>query len=267
MIPKIAYACPSYRRPHCPTVDYLPYVSVYIDPSDEEAYRQVMPEANLVICPEGVQGNLPRVRNYILDQEFGNGADIVVMLDDDVKSIVTRRVNEETKFGYEKNLITADMMDGFVCHGSTLCLDADLGMWGVNANSDNMSYMHYQPFNFTKTSCGQFMVFVKDELRFDENLPLKEDFDMCVQQCNRYRGVLVINYAYVEADFGKLGGGTAVRRNTERELEQYLLFRKKWGSKVVRTAKKDSGRGAKARKVVNTYDFSHPVVRVPIKGV
>lgn len=37
--------------------------------------------------------------------------------------------------------------------------------------------------------------------------PLKEDYDMALQQLRRYRGVLCVNYAYVVGDFGSLKGG------------------------------------------------------------
>ena len=113
------------------------------------------------------------------------------------------------------------------------------------------------------------MAFVENELRFDEGLPLKEDYDMCLQQIRRYRGVLTVNYAFVEGDFGKLSGGTSIRRNYHNEFEQFKLFKSKWGSGIVRGAatRNPSSKKDRATLYVDKYDFSHPTVKAPIEGV
>lgn len=268
---KIAYTCPSYRRPFCRTAHVYPKSRIYVDESEADAYRQANGEfGTIVACPKGVQGNLPRVRNYILDQEFRvNGADIVVMMDDDVNHVGLFKPNVETKFGYERTKLTQDQLDWFVTYGSILCQDLGFGYWGVNYNQDKMNYHHYMPFRFNLPKIGQFMVFIKDELRFDENLPLKEDYDMAIQQMNKYRGALLITFAYVDADFGELAGGTAIRRNTEREIAQYQKFKKKWGSAIVYGVHKYSkaNHDGQTKKFTNRYDFSHPNIKIPIDGV
>ena len=77
-----------------------------------------------------------------------------------------------------------------------------------------------------------------------------------------------MSFAYVKGDFGNLGGGTAVRRNYQREYEQFKLFKKKWGSKVVKGAPTAGHQtGGERKAFVNKYDFSHPTVKIPIEGV
>ena len=265
---KIAYACPSYRRPYCRTARYINKTNIYIDKSDERSYRDMNEGyGNIVVCDDGIQGNLPRVRNYILDTEFNDGADIVVMMDDDLEYIGYFNVDEKNGYGYVKHKVRKTDIDDFVLYGSVLCQEWGFGMWGCNHAQDPMFYNHYTPFS-TQSSCvGQFMVFVKNELRFDEELPLKEDYDMCVQQLNKYRGMLMLNFCFVKADFGKLSGGTAVRRNHNAEFEQFKLFKKKWGSGIVRGANVLSGGRGKKSGYVHKYDFSHPIVKCPIKGI
>lgn len=266
----IAVACPSYRRPRCITSEYIGDVHIYVDPDEAEEYRDANERGVVVPCAAGVQGNLPRVRNYILDTEFGNGADVVVMLDDDVSSLATFRPNSETKFGYERRLLTEADFYEFVRYGSVLCEEWGFGMWGVNYNQDKMLYKHFQPFSTQRSAVGQFLVFVKNDLRFDESLPLKEDYDMCLQQLDRHRGVLVINFVHVNGDFGKLTGGTSVRRNFDAEFEQFKMFKSKWGSDIVRGASKQQGWGHtldSSKTFIGKYDFSHPIVKSPIKGV
>lgn len=264
---KISYCTPSYRRPTCITARLIKNVKIYIDKSDEEEYKKYnQGYGEIVVCKEGIQGNLPRVRNYILSQEFNNGADIVVMMDDDVKELGIFKCDENHCKSKPKRLKNQEDIDNFIIYGSLLCQEWGYGMWGINYTCDPALYKVYQPFSTLKPSIGQFMVFVKNNLRFDENLPLKEDYDMCLQQMNKYRGMLCINFAYVKADFGKMTGGTSVRRNYEAEKEQFRLFRKKWGSDIVTGAPETSGTGQR-KQIKNKYDYSHPRVNIPIKGI
>lgn len=82
---EIIVACPSYKRYKVETLSYIPFCKVYVAPEEYEAYIDFNPKhtENIVKCPKGVQGNLCRVRNYILDTEFEHGADIVLLIDDD----------------------------------------------------------------------------------------------------------------------------------------------------------------------------------------
>lgn len=268
---KIAVACPSFRRPKCKTAEYVNETRIYIDASDEQAYSNTNRYGEIVVCEDGIQGNLPRVRNYILDTEFGNGADVVVIMDDDVDNLAWFKP-DNNGFGYKINKIEGEEFYNFIDYGTRICREWGLGMWGVNYCQDKMIYQHYLPFSTLKSAMGQFMVFVKNDLRFDEELPLKEDYDMNIQQQNKYRGVLTINFAHVNGDMGKLNGGTTVRRNHKAEFEQFKKFKQKWGSDIVRGTStksgivKRNGKG-KRKEFQSKYDFSHPIVRVPIKGV
>lgn len=271
---KIAVACPSYKRPRCRTAEYIPETRIYVHPSEYDAYvNENGINGEVIACADGIQGNLPRVRNYILDQEFNQGADVVVMMDDDVSHLDWFKPESDEGFGYIQQKITRDEFPNFIAYGTQLCRDWGFGMWGVNYNMDKMLYQHYLPFSTTKSAIGQFMVFIEDDLRFDEDLPLKEDYDMNLQQQNKYRGVLTINFAHVVGDFGKLSGGTAVRRNQKTEFEQFKLFKKKWGSEIVRGTNTRSGISKNKKgegqvlEFAAKYDFSHPIVRCPIKGV
>lgn len=72
---EIIVACPSYKRYKVETLSYIPFCKVYVAPEEYEAYLDFNPKhtENIVKCPKGVQGNLCRVRNYILDTEFEHG--------------------------------------------------------------------------------------------------------------------------------------------------------------------------------------------------
>ena len=65
---KISVNAPSYRRADdVKTLAYLPYCRIWVDEGEAEEYRRHYPDADIIACPSGVQGNLCRVRNYILE--------------------------------------------------------------------------------------------------------------------------------------------------------------------------------------------------------
>ena len=84
---RISVNCPSYKRHKVETLAYLPFCKVWVCETEAEAYRKANPgfEENIIPCKKGIQGNLCRIRNHILDTEFDAGADVVLIIDDDMK--------------------------------------------------------------------------------------------------------------------------------------------------------------------------------------
>lgn len=70
---QISVCCPSYKRPKVETLEYLPFCKVYVDGKEFDEYKKQNPGATIIKCKDGVQGNLCRVRNYIIDEEFRGG--------------------------------------------------------------------------------------------------------------------------------------------------------------------------------------------------
>lgn len=253
---KISVCVPSYRRPRVKTSEYLPFVKIYIDKSDEDEYRKYNPDYNLVVCRDGVQGNLARVRNYILDEVFGDGADAVILMDDDVSGIYRFEV-QSNGFGYKSIHVDADEFLMYMEKYIILTKDWGIGAFSLNNTNMPMSYQHFKPFLTHALNLGCFTCHVQNKLRYDENLPLKEDYDMFIQQQNEYRGMLSIRSMYYVADIGVGVGGTAVRRNYEREREQQDLLIKKWGSRIVKR-KKD---------FKTNYKSLSQDIHIPIQGI
>ena len=106
---KISVNVPSYHRPDSiKTLDYLPYARVWVDSSEYDEYKKAHPKADIVKCADGVQGNLCRVLNHILDEEFKRGMDVVLIMDDDISYIERFEVSEITGYGYERYKLSAD---------------------------------------------------------------------------------------------------------------------------------------------------------------
>lgn len=263
---EIAVCCPSYKRPYVETLNYLPFCKVYVAPEEYESYLEFnhKHKDNIVKCPKGIQGNVSRIRNYILNTEFANGADIVCIVDDDLKAIEHFEMSEDKTYAYEKVKVKHTELLDFIYRYSLLCDEWGYKMWGVNINSDTMSFRQYSPFSTNSVVLGPFGVFLKGmECRYDEALPLKEDYDIFIQNCNKYRGVLRLNGYHYICRQSEQKGGCAQYRNMEREKQQFEMLQKKYGSNIVRLDTSNKGRSKKNRKYI---DYN-PIIKIPIKGI
>lgn len=260
---KISVNCPSYKRPKVETLDYLPFCKVWVDCGEYEAYKEANKgfEDNIISCPKGVQGNVSRIRNYILDQEFENGADVVCIVDDDIKGLYYWYGDK--KRPYNKNLIDKDIFLDFIEKYSVMCEEFGFKLWGVNLNKDALSYRQYSPFSTTSVILGPFSCHLKNDIRYDENLPLKEDYDLSIQHLSKYRGILRINSIFYDCKQSKQSGGCATYRNYDREKSQLELLQKKWGGKIVKI---DNVKNSNQKKKSKEIDYN-PVIKVPIKGI
>ncbi len=260
----ISVNAPSYKRADkVLTLDYLPYCRVWVDESEADEYRKNYPNADIVACPKGVQGNVARVRNYILDEEFKRGMDVVLMVDDDLRCLERYVKSKYSNFGFEREKIEADELLVLLEKYSIMAMDMGCYYWGVMCNIDPMSYRHCTPFSTTSFVGGPFSCFIKDGgLRYDESLPLKEDYDMTLQQLNKYRVVLRVNSIHYHCKQSENKGGCAAYRNREKEEQQFRAFERKWGSKIVR--RDISNKGHTQMKKLDDYN---PIIKIPIKGV
>ena len=261
---KISVNAPSYRRADdVKTLAYLPYCRIWVDEGEAEEYRRHYPDADIIACPSGVQGNLCRVRNYILDEEFKRGMDVVLIIDDDLSKVEQYFYDAKNNFGYNVRKVDADEFLVFVQKYSLMAMELGAKFWGVNCNHDRMAYRHCTPFSTVAYIGGPFQCFLKgNRCRYDERLPLKEDYDMTLQQLNKERVVLRVNSYHYCCKQSTNVGGCSSYRNREYEHEQLMTLQKKWGSGIVKVDDTNKGRSEK-RKLA---DYN-PIIHVPIGGV
>jgi hypothetical protein len=243
----------------CETHHYLPFVKYYVDPSQFEAYREKLPpEITVIKCDEGVQGNLCRVRNWIMLQEFGSGVDVVVLVDDDLKGMY------RWEKCVRKRIDPGDFL-WWVERTSMLAKDWGAWFWGVNVNQDKQVYREATPFSTLSYIGGPFQVFLKgNDCWYDERLPLKEDYDMTLQHLNKHRIALRLNGVFYVSRQVEQAGGCADFRNREREIEQFNLLQRKWGPDIV---KRDRNPRSHSSRKAKSHDDINPLIKVPIKGV
>lgn len=249
---KFEIFAPSYKRAgEAFTQQYLPECTYVVSESEADAYRENGHRCWVV--PDSAQGNLCRVRNYILDNAKSKR---ILLLDDDLFRL------QRWQRQKIKKLTGAQALE-FIEHGFNLAEEWGVKFWGINCVSDKAAYREYMPFSLSNYIGGPFQAFIDCELRYDESLPLKEDYDMTLQVCNRYRKALRFNqYNYIAKQHTNTGG-CAAYRTMEREQSQFKLLQKKWGSEIVRM---DDERGRVNKKRKTRWDIN-PVIKIPIPGV
>ena len=243
--------CPSTGRAKTATTQrYLPEAVYVVAECEAEAYRET--GKTVMECPDEVQGNPATVRNWILD----NCGEAVLIADDDIRWI-SRWENQQ-----ERKLKTDEAME-FIEHGFTLAEQAGAKMWGVSPLRDKGAYMEYTPVNLTKYIGSPFHAHLNNECRYEDELPLKLDYDMSLQVLNRYRRVLRFNAFYL-IRANSLRGGCSRMRTLSREKEQFRRLQQKWGRRIVR---RDGGENRQKTRRAEKIQDTDPILKVPIGGV
>lgn len=225
--------CPSYKRASTAISHKLfkPERFNYVV-RENEAAAYTHHGANIIKIPEssGVS-NIANTRNWILENKI---SEFIVMVDDDLRHIEYIHKREHMK-------LSVDEIDDMMIKGFQMAVDCGSGMWGINCQTDPRFYKINKPFCFSNIVLGPFVAILDCSLRYDENLFLKEDYDMFLQQMNKHRKVLRLDmYAYA-CDHQKLAGGCQAHRTNSEEKKQFDLLQKKWGSDLVKRNFKHEG--------------------------
>ena len=245
---EIGYFAPSYNRPQKSKTQILfPFVKLVVKESEADKY--IINGNDIEICPDTAQGNLCRVRNWILDTQLKK-YDAVVLMDDDYNSVIRWNKQKQIK-------LNNDEFQELCENIAILCKDWGFYFFGLNCVTDKGAYMEHTPFSTNKYIGGPFQGFINgNELRYSEDLNLKEDYDMTLQNLYKYRGALRCNFASYDVKQAEQIGGCATQRNSKEEEKQFLMLQKKWGEKIIQ-------RDSKSKR---DFDFN-PILKTPLKGV
>lgn len=215
-------AIPSHNRTNITTLSLLTEFDpedIYIFVNDEEQKKQyeLAGHKNVIVTKtKGIQ----KARNAILDY-FPVGAHIL-MMDDDVESI------EKLSFSGMKKVLTP--MDNkeirqFIYKGFQLAEKNKTHLWGIYPVY-NAFYMSNKISN-KGFIIGSFAGIINDEIRFDDNLPLKEDYDYTMQHILKYKKVARFDYITMKIKHYTNAGGCVDTRKDDNSLEKkchdYLL--------------------------------------------
>jgi hypothetical protein len=252
MIEGLTIAVPSWKRANTAfTHKYLSSAQYVVCESQADSYRKN--GLNVWECPDQAQGNLCRVRNWILDNCKTKW---LVLLDDDLLWLGRWNGNTHKKMTEDEAIEAIE---------ASFILAEDIGVpfWGIQVSPDKAVYREFSPFSLNNYIGGPFQAFVLPEfdLNYDEDLPLKEDYDLTLQVANKWRKVLRVNFLHYNVKQQEGVGGCATMRTLDKERQQFEALQKKWGSKIVRA---DTRRMNGAREKM--YDIN-PVIKVPISGL
>lgn len=244
----IGYFAPSYKRPEkSKTQRLFPFVKIVVRESEAKEY--IENGNDVLICPDSEQGNLCRVRNWILNTQLNN-FDAVILLDDDYNNII--------RWNNQKQIKLKDFEVQEICeHIAILCKDWGFFYFGLNCVTDKGAYREHTPFSTNSYIGGPFQGFINgNELRYDECLNLKEDYDMTLQNLKKYNGCLRVNFMSYDVKQAEQGGGCAIQRNSKEEERQFNLLQKKWGTKIIQIDNQSKKK----------FDFN-PIMKSPLKGI
>ena len=165
-------------------------------------------------------GNLMKSRNFALDHAFKNKK-ICVQLSDDIKKVVVNK-NFGEPVKVKLDFAIKDIVSKFN-------LVKGVNLLGIPP-TDN--YFFANKLVSTNTFCIGDMLFVKpNDLRFDEQLTLKEDYDYTLQHKERGDVIRYQKYLFSFEHYSNKGGAVDVRDDKE-EQKNIQILKSKWGNKV-----------------------------------
>lgn len=240
---------PSYGRAgRVSTVNVFPEGVVVVPKKQYDAYAalQELPEGwSIEAVADGDDGNIARKRNAILRMFAGED---VLMLDDDYEYIGS------WEGGTDRHLDHDDIRH-LLSEGFRMARELETPLWGINVQVDRRFYREYTPLSITNMVLGPFLGLTADrpdDLRFDEDLWLKEDYDFSLRVLHRWHRILRLNRYHYKVDHQSELGGVVEHRNMPEEIRQLNALQRRWGSDVVK---------------VQLHRSLNPIIKVPLKGV
>lgn len=220
---------PSYGRPGKVTTDKVFNDCIVVVPeSQEEAYakHEYANGAVLMTLPDDQDGNVAKKRNWILDYAKSRGEEDVLLVDDDYLYVAYY----EDGCQYRAD---PDRVDHLLAVGFSLCRDIGSVMWGINQLVDRKAYRETTPFSLLAPILGPFQGFVATPCRYDEDLWLKEDYDMWLQSIQKAHHTIRFQGWHYMVNHISLPGGVVSQRTMHEERRQILRLREKWGRGIV----------------------------------
>lgn len=245
---KIWYYTPSYKRVWGVEVNKLiPGVKICVHEFEADGYVAEYGKESVLIMSDKLKGNMAKVRNWMVEYSKKNGDDVCVLMDDDVKSVGYYEDMVKNEVNYED--IYRKIKDMW-----KMCMDLDIGLFGINLQSDPKFYREYTPYSFHSPVLWPFTCIVMGKLgdiRYDERLGLNEDYDLFIQMCHRDWKVLRCNKWHYTCGHIKDKWWCGAYRTLDREKKQAEIMKEKWWDVV-------------------KYDFArstNPVVKIPYRGI
>lgn len=231
--------------------------NIFVAEDEMDEYGRTFADAKAIpgaLVPHNADGSLPRIRNFMLDHK--READFEMQLDDDYAGmhyLFTLR-SAQTRTSDPRRIID-------IFTRSYLCAsDMGTGLFCYAQTAVPYERHSFSPFRLRGWGMGACMGHLRpDVLRFDENLRVKDDLDLCLQAVGQFKYLWqdMRYWGWCDETGGRTGadtGGLANIRTSEAELKDVLYLQRKYGRDVVTPDGKKRGSGMTVRvKIPQKY--------------
>tara|TARA_R100000655_G_scaffold102925_1_gene149022 strand:+ start:1255 stop:1971 length:717 start_codon:yes stop_codon:yes gene_type:complete len=220
---KFVVYIPSKGRAGKVTTHKLFKESIIVCPKSEvKEYKKH--HENVLGVDDNIKG-ITKTRNWILNH---NKEKYQIQVDDDALSFHGFENGKAYKF------IEPERIERIIETQFDLCEGWGLKAFGFALAADYKFYREFNPFSTQSVIGANILGIIKNPLRFDERLVVKEDYDYSMQHIAEYGGVLRLNKYGIDVIHLTNEGGCVSYRTKEVEMDAYNVLLKKWGNKVVK---------------------------------
>jgi hypothetical protein len=194
------------------TLAVLPNATLFVPSLEAESYRAAGAK-NVVGVPDDVRG-ITRTRNWILDNVDDPH---VVMIDDDVKACGYFKLYEHQ--AKQKKLNEQEWNNEFQ---KLFDVTEEMGyrIWGISTDGALRSVYPYKPFLWRSYITASCMGIINDgSTRFDEDFPVKEDYELNLRCIQEDGGIVAARYFYWSNSHWHDDGGCKDYRTARMEKE------------------------------------------------
>ena len=252
---KINIFIPTYKRADVLVgKDYFKSARYVLPEGQRDDYRKTLPAKRMIVMPDEFDGNICRKQNWMLD----NLERPYVKVDDDVECIGYFEGRTGMKTGdHRRKILDPLLFDGWARQSFDMAEQFGAKMWGIAQNEDNRIFKEFHPISLRLPVLGPFNAHLGHDLKYDERMGTKDDYDMSLQQLNKYKIIFRWNKFHYICGHGTNPGGLIGYRTRELETKYCKAIMKKWGKHII----KYKLPGEKMADLLNG------IVNIPIKGV
>ena len=207
----------------------LPNATFFVPESQVHQYSNIK---NIVGVPKEIQG-ITKTRNWILKN---CGETRVVFIDDDVKACGYVKLNERNSKHIK--IDCEDFWNNEFQKLFDIAEQLNYKMWGIKTESSPRGTYPFKPILLKTYITASCMGIINDgEYYFDEEFPVKEDYEICLRHIVDKGGILGARYIYWENSHWGDEGGCKDYRTISMERDCIKKLIKKYPS-MVRSAKR-----------------------------
>ena len=187
------------------------FLNSVIDCPESEVKEYEKHHKIVIGVPDQVRG-ITATRNWILDNVEDEWH---IQVDDDALSFHRFEKGKMSTF-IDPNLIHEIMQNQF-----EICDSWGLKVWGFALAADYKFYREYTPFSTQGVIGANIIGIIRNPLRFDERLRVKEDYDYAMQHIAKYGGALRMMKYGIDVVHLTNEGGCVAYRTKDVEMDAY----------------------------------------------